>query len=327
MPYSVKVYSLVECTFFVYKSFTDFKLVSQLSGEDILQMSLFARRAAFFICAAVLFYTGGRAMYDYRFDASYEKFRDSEHLFEIKKHAVEDYYPHFHYATEICCVRKGSFEYAVNGRRGRADTGEIIIFNPGEIHRYFKSKDSEVIIAILSKEYFADFNKDFPEYIFPSVLGDKAINKIIIGLFDKYYDLQKDNFFMENKIFANKICSIICRNYKVIKKNAGEALLIKVLEYIYDNFMNPITPQSVADTFSYSRSQIVKLFQRNVQMDFRAFVNNVRAERVDQMLRDPKYDDWPLVQIVLECGFSGLTTFYRSYKRCFGKLPDGNRHR
>lgn len=34
--------------FRVHKSFTDFKIVSQLSGEDILQVSSFVWRAALF---------------------------------------------------------------------------------------------------------------------------------------------------------------------------------------------------------------------------------------------------------------------------------------
>ena len=82
-----------------------------------------------------------------------------------------------------------------------------------------------------------------------------------------------------------------------------------------------ITVKTLAEQFSYSTEAISKLFQKEIKIDFRVFVNNVRADAANKMLNDTNYKDWPLSQIAMECGFVSFATFYRSYKRRFSCLP------
>ena len=126
-------------------------------------------------------------MYDYKVeDSSYEKYRDNTLLFEIKKHTVKNYYAHFHYATEICCVRKGEFYFKINGQKKHATAGDVVYFNPGEIHQYYENDDCEVIIAIMSKEYSDDLKVDYKDSYFENLLTNHEVNSKVIGMFDDY---------------------------------------------------------------------------------------------------------------------------------------------
>ncbi len=262
-------------------------------------------------------------MYDYQNDGMmYEKYRDGELLFEIKKHKVKDYYTHFHFATEICCVRSGGFDYAVNGNKGRVEEGDILFVNSGEVHQYFENEDCEVTIVIMNESYSADFMQEFGDVAFDNVLKNREVNAQIFRLLDEHYEKQKDSLFIENKIFANQVYSLLCRNYAVYKRDKSDTLLGEILKYIYKNYNNPITLESVAELFAYSKATISKLFQQKVNVDFRIFVNNIRADRARQMLHDSTYKNWDIISIALECGFSSAATFYRTYKRCFGCPPD-----
>lgn len=252
----------------------------------------------------------------------YEQYRDGELLFEIKKHGVKNYYPHFHYATEICCVRSGGFDAVVNGRRFSVKAGDILFINPGELHQYIQTGESEVVIAIISEIYSHDFTTEFGDAAFDNILcGKPDVNRQISDLMDEYFPLQADNYFLENKIFCNRLYSLICRNYPLRERDPSTSLINNILEYIYANYKDDLTIETVARKFSYSKVTISKLFQQKVCIDFRVFVNDVRADMVRRMMHDPKYKNWSLLQIVEECGFNSVTTFYRSYKRRYDVLP------
>jgi AraC-like DNA-binding protein len=264
-------------------------------------------------------------VYEYQSDKRlYEKYRDGGKPFEIKRHTVKDYYAHFHFAVEICSVRRGSFEFILNGARGRASEGEILFVNSGEIHQYFESDGCEVVICIMNDTYTADFTAEFGNVRFDSLLTDGQANAEAARLMDEEFGRQNDDFFLDKKVFADRLYGILCRAYPVRPPRKEQLLLSEVLEYVHSHFKENLTVGFVAEQFSYSRSRFLKLFQRNVGVDFRVFLNDMRAGTVHHALRDPQYVGWTLIQVVQECGFQSMATFYRSYKRLYGRLPERN---
>lgn len=261
-------------------------------------------------------------MYEYQFDGKvYEKYRDEPMLFEIKKHRAKSYYAHFHYAVEVCFVLEGVFKYSINGKKGSAKAGEIVFINPSEMHQYFENYACKLYVVIMSELYSADYCLKFGPVCFDNLLTNQKVNQKIKVCFDECYKKRKENCFLENKIFANKLYSLLYRNYETKQQAVNELLLNKILEYIYANYKENITLQTLSEKFSYSPESISKIFQKEVKVDLRVFVNNIRADMAHKMLNDATYENWPLSQIAMECGFISLATFYRSYKRCFGCLP------
>ena len=261
-------------------------------------------------------------MYKYEYDGKvYEKYRDGAMLFDIKRHKVKGYYTHFHYAVEICYVIKGSFEYSVNGKRGVARQGDIVFINPGEMHQYFESENCEVYVMIMSEQYSSDYTVDFGKISFSTLLDNKEVNKKVKIILDEGFKSWKTNYFFENKILANQLYSILKRGYPETEKTKNALLLNKILEYIYSHYNEPLTLERLAEEFSYSSIYIAKLFQKEVHVDFRVFINSVRADMVHEKMKDASYREWSVAQIAMECGFVSLATFYRSYKRRFGCSP------
>lgn len=262
-------------------------------------------------------------MYEYKVDGkAYEKYRDNTMLFEIKRHPLKAYYAHFHYAVEVCYVLKGSLKFAINGKMMTAEEDDIVFINPREMHQYFQNDDCELYVAIMSEIYSNDCRMDLGPIRFDNLLTNKEVNREIKTIFNECYQNKKTNLFFENKIFANRLYSYLYRNYPLRLQKDDEELLSKILEYVYLNYKENITLASIAKEFSYSLAKISKLFQKEVGIDFRIFINQIRAEKVHIMLHDSRYAEWSLSQIVMECGFISMATFYRSYQRRFNCTPD-----
>ena len=54
-----------------------------------------------------------------------------------------------------------------------------------------------------------------------------------------------------------------------------------------------------------------------ISEDLRAFINDVRIQKVMQMRNDDKYKHLSLLEIASRCGFNSIATFYRAYHRNF----------
>lgn len=262
-------------------------------------------------------------MYEYQFDGkSYEKYRDNTTLFEIKRHISKGYYAHFHYAVEVCYVLRGVLKISINGKMMTVEENDIVFINPREMHQYFPNEECELYVVIMSDFYSQDYTMELGAIRFNNLLQNKHLNIKIKELFDQCYENRKRNLLFENKIFVNQLYSYLYRNYSLKEQTGNEPFLGKILEYIYEHYKEEITIKSLAEEFAYSPTFISKIFQQEIGVDFRVFVNEIRAERVHIMLNDSKYSEWGLSQIVMECGFVSMATFYRSYQRRFNCTPE-----
>ena len=64
-----------------------------------------------------------------------------------------------------------------------------------------------------------------------------------------------------------------------------------------------------------SPKALSKKLKKRLNVDLRVFVNDIRVQMVIQLRNDPKYKDKTLQQIAMLCGFTSMSTFYRSYER------------
>jgi transcriptional regulator GlxA family with amidase domain len=60
-----------------------------------------------------------------------------------------------------------------------------------------------------------------------------------------------------------------------------------------------------------------KKIKKRVNLDLRVFVNDIRVQRAVEMWEDPQNYGKSIQDIAMQCGFSSMATFYRSYERNF----------
>lgn len=241
--------------------------------------------------------------------------RDKPDFFHIMKYTTNGYYAHFHRNSELYCVFEGKVKVSINDETYVLRAGEAVFINSLDFHLYQCDSPAKIGIVLIGYRYMRDFRALFPNDIVPAVLKNAKQNERIFELLTELNE--KDSFSEFEKFsYANLLLHYITEAYGVTKKKTlHKFLLIDVIQYVYDNFMLPLSLEIVAKQFNYNPVYLSHLFAKYVKIDFRTFVSNVRMQYVLAMQSDPRYKNKSLTEIAEDCGFNSVSTFHRAYKR------------
>lgn len=100
-------------------------------------------------------------------------------------------------------------------------------------------------------------------------------------------------------------------------QDASDGLLDKVLEYIHENYMSPISLNDVADVFYASPSGIEQLFRKKLNKPFYRYVTECRIIHAQALI----LSGMPLKEVGHVCGYNDYSNFYRAFTREVGISP------
>ena len=120
-----------------------------------------------------------------------------------------------------------------------------------------------------------------------------------------------------NLIYAKIIEHYGLREFKGF--NTSKVEIDTILQYIYENYKEPITLESLADRFGYNPRVLSGKLSKTTGMDFRIFISDIRMQKVITMCHDKQNADMALIDIVSRCGFNCVASFYRAYKRAYNR--------
>lgn len=248
-----------------------------------------------------------------------ESDRDRPEFFHVMKYPSNGYYAHVHRNSELYCVFSGEVKVSVNDKTYVLHAGEAVFINSLDLHSYQCEQSAEIGLVLIGYRYMRDFRALFPNHIVPTLLKDKEANAEIFALVTQLGERESFSDF-EKFSYTNLLLHLITKAYGVeVKENTHKFLLIDIIQYIYDNFMLPLSLETVAKYFNYNPVYLSHLFAKHIRIDFRTFVSNVRMQYVLAMRNDPRYKGKSLSEIALLCGFNSLSTFQRAYKRSMQK--------
>lgn len=260
----------------------------------------------------------------------YEKINDlSDDTFIWKKHAAYGFYTHFHAAVEICFMLKGERTVTIGAQTILLKEGEACLINPFEVHTYHDNPvaSHQVATVILSKNYLSDFHQVYGDVILPHHLPDVNCNEKLLALFNDIPPSLASNQTLTpltKKAYANLLFDKIATRYGVETRDQQADIATQIVLYICKNYEEKISLETLAKEFNYTKTSISRILSKNLHTDLRCFVNNWRAEQAEAMLNDQRYAQHSVTQIALLCGFDSTATFYRAYKRRYGRLPREN---
>ena len=93
-----------------------------------------------------------------------------------------------------------------------------------------------------------------------------------------------------------------------------------VNERIYLN--HTLDRAQVAELLGISPSYISQIVNTITGDNFSTYINRYRVEAVKAMITDAEFDNYSLLAIGLEAGFSSKTTFYTAFKKMTGMTPN-----
>ena len=92
----------------------------------------------------------------------------------------------------------------------------------------------------------------------------------------------------------------------------------RAIRYITDNYAQPLAIATVADAVALNPVYFGALFKKETHMTFRDYLNTVRLNQAEDMLRARKYN---VTEVAQSCGFSDVFYFSRLFKKYKGVPP------
>lgn len=246
--------------------------------------------------------------------------RDQSDYFHVEKYVSTGYYAHFHRNVEIFCIFSGSAQVFIDDKEYELTAGDAVFVSSWQIHSYTCEKGTEVGFALLGSLYMKTFYDIYPNRYPPVLLNDKEKNK---GLFDYITFLSnKNNTFspFERFSYTNMLLHLITSEYgvrvrSVPGKKKGFNAMPQIIQYIYDNYSQPLTLSSIAEQFHYAPLSLSRLFGRYIRIDIRNFINNVRIQHVIALKNLPENNEKSIIDLAFQCGFNSVSSFYRAYNK------------
>lgn len=229
--------------------------------------------------------------------------------------------PHFHRSFEMIYVISGSLKAVVNGEEIVASADDIVFVQRYYSHSYDVISDYKKYVFMIPPNIYTDFEKPLAKMTLPAHMTDKEFNRSLKSLID---NLQK-NIASKSKLikkgYMDVIIGELISHYPLspIQKNNSIELLVNILDYIDANYDKPLTLDSISTTFGYNKYYFSKLFNRYIGENLNNYVNIVRLQ---QMMKKAKgKENVSIIDLAYECGFESLATFYRYFKKIYGKTP------
>jgi two-component system response regulator YesN len=106
-------------------------------------------------------------------------------------------------------------------------------------------------------------------------------------------------------------------------QNNMKLVLKKAVEYLEENYCNPLTLRQVADSVYVSPFYISRLFSRQLGKTMTDYLNGIRIKNACELLRDVEYKIYQVGEMV---GIPDAHYFSRLFKKHTGMTPSEYRN-
>lgn len=147
------------------------------------------------------------------------------------------------------------------------------------------------------------------------------------------YKLAKDHEAVYN--FLNKDLAIATANTQIIENDTpteyaesitADNLYFQELEllckeqHIYTD--STLNREKVAEKLGISPGYLSLIVNTITEDNFANYINSYRVEAVKEMISNSEYENYNLLSMGLESGFTSKTTFYKAFKKVTGQTPN-----
>lgn len=247
---------------------------------------------------------------------------------------------HSHSQFEVSTVYAGSGTYSVGGVRHEMKAGDYFVFCSNEAH----------FITDVGNEGLSFINLQFePDYLFgreSNSLTENALGMLFshgrgfcnriaaekaayihphFTAITNELTAQNSEYRLCVKSHVNLMLISLIRQYDFLNEGMRFSrkhaeTIHQALDYIHENYCEPLTLQTVAEQVSLSPNYFSSLFHQTTKMRFQDYVNAKRIERAIDYMTDPT-QKYSVLQIALLCGFNNTANFNKAFKKLTGITP------
>ena len=244
---------------------------------------------------------------------------------------------HFHYYLEIGYCFEGKGYFSSNRQTVEIGAYDITITAPNILHTTRSNADIYTRFCNIYVD-LSDLVKLFPEGESKTKLKraqeslqdffclDGRSHQDILWLIQEIIRLGREEKQRYRMQILSLLYAMLLKIYDVISDGKRENIpggsinlpIMPAIQYIFDQYMEPIKIRQLAELCHFSESYFRKVFLEMKGVGPMTYLNWIRVRAACQLLTDSEDS----VRMIGEkCGFPSITTFERNFKQRTGMLP------
>lgn len=241
------------------------------------------------------------------------------HDFSYDKHAHEEY--------SFGVTLTGRQDFFSGGTKHHSHPGDIIVFNPGEVHDghsgakeplrysmvYIPPSQLEPMLASAGIRRAKDFQ------VAKTILKDESMRQSIQKLTQLLEKCSSTKLELECELF--QFAARLARYHGQIGtkrvSQKVDRLLIFAREYIHGHLSEDLTLDAISKAANLSKYHFLRMFNRQFGITPHQYIVNCRINQARKALEAGRSVD----DLVYEYGFSDVSHFNRRFKPVFGMTP------
>lgn len=238
--------------------------------------------------------------------------------FECIRYNDFSFFEHMHRNPELIFVRRGKIGVRTELGLEQVKEGEFALVLSNRIHSYETYESSLVDVLIFSEDYTPNFS---------SKIRGKNPDRCVFTAREEVREFVSKSLFVVDKIpdfyIVKGALYLLLGEFLLsvhlfdttIKK---ESLINEIIDYIDNNYTEPITLKSTAEALGYEPHYLSRYFHSRIPIHFSKYVNLYRVDRATALLMNT---DLSMTEIALGSGFQSIRSFNRVYLELTGKTP------
>ena len=226
---------------------------------------------------------------------------------------------HMHRCYEFVLMVSGEMNMRIEKQEYLLKEGDLVLIKPNRLHSYDSppGSDGKCLICVFSNDLIAAVSDSLTRYKLPSPL----IHNVLPFYREMFMGMNENKNIATIKGFLYTLCGLFCENMDTDTEDdiAKDTVLLRdIFIYLENNMSEACTLKGMAATLGYHPAYISRYFTQIVGIPFYAYVQSLKMDRACYLLMNTKDS---VLSIAIQCGFTTLSSFNRTFKIAKGMTP------
>lgn len=244
---------------------------------------------------------------------------------QVRKPGVY-FQPHWHEHLELNYVLRGKGAFNCDRKTIEVKEGSLVIFNSNVLHEGISEGDIFDTLVIIFE--MNSFSKEIADYnvLFRNLIeDDEKITDMLLSIYKEDIE-RKQGYRLAIKGKLYDLITYLFRNYVTESLSPREntlrlhnlGRLNTVVQYIQENYSEPITNRELADLIHLSEYRFCHLFKESMGKSPINYINEVRLKKAYELIKEK---DNSISEVAVKVGFSDYNNFGRLFRKYYGFPP------
>ena len=225
-------------------------------------------------------------------------------------------------------IVEGRGSYTVDGVKYELEAGQGFLIQPG-VQTFYQADEKEPWSYLWvgfdgnrAKGYLRGMGLGENSLIYRSSHGERLKQTVLSMLRHNTYTAS-DQFLLEGLLYS--FFGTLSEDMDILassETNTGSLYVRRAVEFIQNNYCNPIHITDIAEYVCINRSYLYTLFQKELGMSPQEYLTNYRLTQAAELL---VITDISIESVALSCGYSDPLVFSKAFKAKNGITPSAYR--